>query len=352
MTEPTTRGLDPAWVAAQLADDERGAPIATFAGFIGTGQIGRNGRYALDWGDAEGPETVVVKLPAADAGVRQIGFDQGLYPKECTFYRALVDHVDVVTPKPLAVDIDADALDFALILEDMAGSEAGDQFTEASDEELALAVAQAAALHGPLWGAEHPGLTAIQSDDGDRGSTRELLGLFLPACLERLAGRLDDQTLPVLDRFVDLADVWVGRPVDTPSLLHSDFRPDNFLFGRTPDAPPLAVVDWQTVTVGASVSDVAYLLGAAIDPARRRDVEHDLLAAYRGHLAGYGVDYPEARCWDEYATGSLHGIVVGILATIMATETERGNDLFALMLNRHAQHALDVDALDRVADLA
>ena len=351
MTESTTRGLDPEWVASQLAT-EHGMPIATFGGFIGTGQIGRNARYHLDWGGDEGPATVVVKLPAAEEGVRQIGFDQGLYPKECTFYRELVDLVDVVTPTPLAVDIDPEALDFALVLEDMAGSIAGDQFTEATDAELALAVEQAAALHGPLWGQDHPALTMLTADDGDRGSTRELIGLFLPGCLDRLGDRLHDHTVPVLERFVELADVWVDRPVDTPSLLHSDFRPDNFLFGQDAGAPPLAVVDWQTVTVGSSVSDVAYLLGAAIDPGRRRSIEHDLLRMYRDRLATYGITYDEALCWSEYATGALHGIVVGILATIMASETERGNELFALMLNRHAQHAIDVDALDRVADLA
>jgi hypothetical protein len=351
MTEPTTRGLDPEWVADQLAHDGT-RPTATFGGFIGTGQIGRNARYHLDWGDAAGPETVVVKLPAAEAGVRQIAFDQGLYAKECTFYDGLVELVDVVTPHPLAVDLDADALDFALVLEDMAGSEAGDQFTEATDEELALAIAQAAALHGPLWGQDHPAIDAIRTNDADRGSTRELIGLFLPGCLERLGDRLHAHTIPILERFVDLADVWVDRPIATPSLLHSDFRPDNFLFGRDDGTPPLAVVDWQTITVGASVADVAYLLGAAIDPARRRSIEHGLLDDYRAHLAGYGVDYPADVCWDEYATGALHGIVVGILATIMASETDRGNDLFALMLNRHAQHAIDVEALDRVAALS
>ena len=351
MTEPNTRGLDPEWVATQLSTEEV-APTASFGGFIGTGQIGRNARYHLDWHGADGPDTVVVKLPAQEAGVRQIGFDQGLYPKECTFYRELAGLVDVVTPTPLAVDIDPDALDFALVLEDMSASVAGDQFREATDAELALAVEQAAALHGPLWGKHHGALDTIARDDPQRGSTRELLGLFLPGCLDRLGSRLHDRTVPVLERFVELADVWANRPVTSPSLVHSDYRPDNFLFGTNNSAPALAVVDWQTITIGASVCDVAYLLGAAIDPARRREIEHDLLADYRCHLETYDVVYAADECWSEYATGALHGIVVGILATIMASETERGNELFALMLNRHAQHALDVEALDRVAALA
>ena len=224
MSESTTRGLDPDWVAEQLTS---GGTARHLDGFIGTGQIGRNGRYRLDWGDAE-DRPPLWQAAAADAGVRQIGFDQGLYPKECTFYRALVDLVDVRTPQPLAVEIDTDALDFALVLEDMAGSEAGDQFTEATDAELALAIEQAAALHGPLWGADHPALAHLATSDPDRGSTRDLLSMFLPPCLDRLEGRLHDHTVPVLERFVDLADAWVDRPVETAGLLHSDFRPDNF----------------------------------------------------------------------------------------------------------------------------
>lgn len=341
MTDVTTRGLDPTWVAAQI-----GAESATFEGFIGTGQIGRNARFRVEGLDVA---TVVVKVPADDPGVRQIGFDQGLYPKECLFYRALVDLVDVVTPRPLAVDIDHASLDFALVLQDMAGSEAGDQFTEATDDELELAVAQAAALHGPLWGATHASLDALRSDGKGRSAMAGLLAVFLPMCTERLGDRLHEHTVPVLERFVELGEAWLNRPIDAESLVHADFRPDNFLFGRTDTAPALAVVDWQTLTIGASVSDVAYLLGAAIDPARRREVEHDHLAAYRAHLAGYGVDYRADTCWDDYALGSFHGIVVGITATIMATETERGNNLFALMLNRHAQHVIDVDGLDRLA---
>ncbi|MGB0500322.1 MAG: hypothetical protein ACPGNP_03965, partial [Acidimicrobiales bacterium] len=98
MSEPTTRGLDPAWVAEQI-----GAERATFDGFIGTGQIGRNARFSITGHEAT---SVVVKVPADDPGVRQIGFDQGLYPKECLFYREIVDLVEVRTPRPLAVDID------------------------------------------------------------------------------------------------------------------------------------------------------------------------------------------------------------------------------------------------------
>ena len=200
MSEPTTRGLDPAWVAEQI-----GAERATFDGFIGTGQIGRNARFSITGHEAS---SVVVKVPADDPGVRQIGFDQGLYPKECLFYREIVDLVEVRTPRPLAVDIDPAAVDFALILEDMAQSEAGDQFTEATDDELSLAVEQAARLHGPSWGAGHAALQELRGGDEGRTAMAGILEMFLPMCLDRLDGRLDDDTIPVLHRFVELASLY------------------------------------------------------------------------------------------------------------------------------------------------
>ena len=98
----------------------------------------------------------------------------------------------------------------------------------------------------------------------------------------------------------------------------------------------------------ALLSSKAQLAGFLARNGRKAEA----LATYRDLLAGYGVEYDAETCWDEYALASLHGIVVGITATIMATETERGNNLFALMLNRHARHAIDVEALDRLAALA
>jgi hypothetical protein len=42
--------------------------------------------------------------------------------------------------------------------------------------------------------------------------------------------------------------------------------------------------------------------------------------------------------------------VVAITATSVAEQTERGDALFTLMLNRHGRHALDLDALTLIDD--
>ena len=132
-------GLDPDWVAANVVVDGRTPNGAAFAGFIGTGQMSRNARYSLDWGGAPGPATVVVKIPSADAGTRSVAFEHGIYQRECEFYRSVRPLTEVAAPALVAAHVADD--DFCLVLEDLAGSVQGDQFTEATDEQLVLATA-------------------------------------------------------------------------------------------------------------------------------------------------------------------------------------------------------------------
>lgn len=351
MPEPNTIGLDPEWIATVVAGDGP-RPVATFAGFLGTGQMSRNARFTLDWSGTrrDGPASVVIKVPSAVEATRAVSFQHEIYLKECEFYRSLAAHVDVVTPGAHAVHFDPDAHDFAIVLDDLAGSRQGDQFTDPTDDQLALAIEQAAALHAPVWGrVDEPTFDALRDDPAERAAGIEMLvGACLPLVHQRLGAGLEPDVAELLEAFAGRVGDWIrGRDAPT-TLVHGDFRPDNFMFGVTADAPPLAVVDWQTLSLGHGVTDIAYLLGGALDPERRRTHEADLLATYRDHLARRGVGLPVERCERDYALGSLHGIVIAISATAMADTTDRGDALFTLMLNRHGRHALDQNALARI----
>lgn len=344
-----TVGLDASWVADQLTADGRSPSSVEFAGFIGTGQMSRTARYALQWADGDGPGSVVVKMPSAEPGTRATAFEHGPYRRECIFYTSALPIVDVTAPAPHAVHFDESGHDFALVLDDLTGSAQGDQFSEPSQDQLVLAIAEAVALQAPVWGAtDCEALAGYRVSAGDQAAAARRIPDFLPTVFERLGTGLDDEIITLLERFAGLGERWsLARSMPT-TLVHGDFRPDNFMFGVEPSAPPLAVVDWQTVGLGLGVTDVAYLLGGALEPRRRADAERDLLGVYREQLAHRGVDYPMDQCLSDYAIGSLHGVVIAIAATTMADRTERGDALFTLMLNRHGQHALDLNALDEV----
>lgn len=151
------RAIDGPWLteALEAAGVARGAKVTDvrFDGFIGTGQMSRNGRLGLTWDDPHGrPATVVGKFPTDDRATRASSFANGAYFNECSFYAELAPTVAIRTPRCWVVRFDEDAQDFVLILEDLAGSVQGDQFSGCSDEEISLAIAQAVGLHTPQVG--------------------------------------------------------------------------------------------------------------------------------------------------------------------------------------------------------
>jgi hypothetical protein len=66
---------------------------------------------------------------------------------------------------------------------------------------------------------------------------------------------------------------------------------------------------------------------------------------YRRRLHAAGIEYSVDDCWRDYRLGTLHGIVITVIATVVAEQTERGDDLFTLMAARHGRHAIELDAL-------
>ena len=80
-------------------------------------------------------------------------------------------------------------------------------------------------------------------------------------------------------------------------------------------------------------------------PIWRDAVERDLVEEYRAQLIGRGVDYAADDCWRDYRLGTLHGMLIAVIATVVAEQTERSDDLFVLMATRHGRHAIELDAL-------
>jgi hypothetical protein len=350
------RTIDGPWLsqALEAAGVARGATVTDvrFDGFIGTGQMSRNGRLSLTWDDPDGrPPTIVGKFPTDDPPTRASSFANGAYFNECSFYADLAPTVDVCTPHCWVVRYDEDAQDFVLILEDLAGSVQGDQFSGCTDDEIALAVSQAVALHAPRWGdptlASAPAFSRLTEDPFVR--LQRYYDATMEGCLARLGPRLTDDEVKLIRDFAPLVQRWAAGTGTPRTIVHGDFRPDNFLLGRKEGAPPIAVVDWQTVSLGIGPTDAAYLVGGAISPDERAGIEVDVVAEYRSQLNARGIDYSNDDCWRDYRWGTVHGVLISVLAAVMAEQTERGDDMLSLMASRHARHAIDLQALDLIA---
>ena len=94
------------------------------------------------------------------------------------------------------------------------------------------------------------------------------------------------------ERLVAGFDAYLAQeaaPDRVHGLVHGDYRLDNMLFGEPGADRPLTVVDWQTVTWGPAMTDVAYFLGCALPVEVRREHYDTLLGAYHDAL---GPDAP------------------------------------------------------------
>ncbi|MEM9710813.1 MAG: phosphotransferase family protein [Actinomycetota bacterium] len=86
--------------------------------------------------------------------------------------------------------------------------------------------------------------------------------------VERWTGQLERYRIRELPD-LDAAAAWLGANVpEMPraSLIHGDFGIHNVLFRPEPPAELLAIVDWETSTIGDPLADLGYFLGYWVDP--------------------------------------------------------------------------------------
>jgi hypothetical protein len=340
------------WLGEVLAD--AGYPGAHVTGFttapVGTGQAALSFRIAIEGtADVPLPPSIVAKFPSDDETSRKTAAMGGTYRREVEFYEALQAQVTIRTPPCYFADIGDDGVDFVLLLADLAPAAQGDQI-EGCDAELArVALRELAGLHGPTWrepaADDRPAGSAAPTDRGQillqvyRGG----LGPFMERCS---IGFAPDE-LAFLER--------LGAQESYPHLaddrsfcvVHNDYRLDNFLYEPGRVAETLHVVDWQTYGVGNPMTDVAYFLGGCLQPAVRKDQERHLVAGYHHLLVESGVTgYDFDDCWADYQVGAYHGLMFAMAAMVHVTQSDRGDELFRVMAQRHIRQVLETGAED------
>lgn len=341
-------GLTPGWLSAALGREVSHATATP----VGTGQMGACYRLRLS-GEAGLPRTVLAKLPTADPAARS--FLHGSYGIEVTFYRLLCPGLEVRAPAAYYAAISGDPEQrgtFTLLLEDLAPATPGDQIAGCSLDQAAAAVDNVAGLHAPRWSdpalLEVEGLSLPNQDDADT------LDSILPAAVETvvagLGGLLEPDDVALLRTVAPYAGRWSLGRLDHFGLVHGDYRLDNLMFhsdGR------VWAVDWQTLSLGLPVRDVAFSLSTGLTVDVRRRHERDLVGSYHRRLAALGVDHYSAdECWDDYCFAILQGPLIAVLGcAFSSTRTDRGDRMFAAMLSRSLQAIRDLDTVARLRAL-
>ncbi|OWK28575.1 phosphotransferase [Sphingomonas mucosissima] len=342
--------VDAAWLTTRL----RGAGVLREASVtsveatpVGVGMLGDSIRFVVKYdGDERAPGSFVGKFASANPTSRQTGAGFGLYEREVGFYRHVADTVAIRSPKCVSIEHDPADGTFALLMEDLTPARSGNQLTGCGLADAERAMEQAAALHGPRWNdatlREHAFL--------DTSGARDFVVNVFPDCLaefhRRYDGVLEPEYMAVCDRYgALLANAPVPQPANF-TLTHGDFRLDNMLFDARDGEVPLAVLDWQSPSIGLGAVDVAYFLGMALSIEDRRAHERHLLDYYLEQLRGYGVsDYGYDDLYRDYRLTLLSGVSTAVFASASTKRTERGDAMFLAMARGGCAQAIDCDAL-------
>ena len=317
---------------------------------IGTGQMSECYRVNLAYADGEGPASVVLKVAASDPMSRGTGQALGLYEREVRFYADVAPRLVTDADGPIAqcyhASYEPETGVFSLLLDDAAPAEVGDEIRGAAIDDAKLALTQLGRLHAPLIGSE-PAADAPWLNRESPMNQALITGLF-NGFADRYGEAIKPEQRLVCQRLVDSFDAYLAEESAADrvkGLVHGDYRLDNMLFGRPGSLRDLTVVDWQTVTWGPAMTDVAYFLGCALRTEDRRAHYDELLAAY---YEGLGPNPPLTlqQIRDGVRRQSFFGVMMAIVSSMLVERTERGDAMFLTMLDRHSSHVLDTGALE------
>jgi hypothetical protein len=311
------------------------------------GVIARMVRARLSYsGPTEAPGSVIVKYTTEDPGSLAVAKAMGLYELEVRFYQdiaPLVPRMSVPTCYLATID---DESRFVVVLEDFGGrARPGDVFTESPPDECAAALSQLVAFQAPLWNSTAVAGLGWIADPARTHGVFDQMAQGLPALLARFGDALRPAHVRLLETLLPRAGEW-ARSWRAPTVVqHGDFRSDNTLLGTAPGAPPLTVIDFQTVRLGPPGIDPAQYLASAVTTDTRRAIERDLIADYHAGLAAAGVpDWSVDDCWDSYREGALYAVFLFAGMAAGVESTERGDRLIVEQLSRYVDMAIDLDS--------
>ena len=344
--------LTPAWLTDALRTGghlDSGRVVDVHPEELGEGKgfLGDIARLRLDYEGEPGPRSLIAKIPKL--ANRAMGELIGAYERENCFYMELAGSLPLETPAFYYGDFDRDAASerqrsilaltdrmprfltgrmtqlgrwvagrkrrrYILLIEDLEGTDSGDQVAGATKERCESVLRSAAQMHSRFWGSDELAgqfwLIPLGID------SRMKHGLFLNsrAALKARFGHLIDHDLAHRLNWISKNGVRSTRKLverAPATLLHCDLRLDNLAFrGETP-----IVFDWQLVRSGPAAYDVAYFLSGAVDDLDGEQ-ELDLLRLYYGELCSAGVEGYEFDSFvDDYRLAMLN-----VLQTLAAVE--------------------------------
>ena len=316
---------------------------------VGSGQVGDSYRLFLDWNNNEGPETIIAKCSAKDLTSRQTAKNMNLYEIEAYWYNQYGNKIPIRCPEAYFVGLDKkDIGNFIMFMEDLSPARQISQMAGCNVNDIRLALDEVALLHRAHWDDNNLSKIKCLNYGKDRKKfIKQFLIEIYPDWCSRYKDRIDKSILEMGKSLIDRYDSYIEIKTEPIVLSHGDFRLDNMLFydnnGR------VAVLDWQTLSAGVPMADIAYCISTSFSDSNDRKIhEESLVSRYLKKLNLDDGVYPYELAWRDYRRCSFVGFLMGVISSMLVERTERGDEMFAVMVERSGKQAIQLESLSLI----
>jgi Ecdysteroid kinase-like family len=313
----------------------------------GVGFVGQLARLRLTFaGERAGlPDVMIAKFPIEDPMAKYIAQMYGFYRSEAECYRqAMTIGLGVPTPQVFLSEVSADDAGTLILMEDLGDARMADQVAGADLGDAEAVIDVAAQLHATWWESAHladlawlrplnnPAYMGIGDQYNQSWPIFAAMFASAPAVALEIGERIGAQ-LPFSYNWL-----MANRPT---TLVHTDFRLDNFFFDR-PGAP-VTLIDWQLSIRGMGAMDVGYFIVQSLTAEMRREHGDTLLRRWHEGLVNRGVtgySWSDAQA-DFHDSVMLQMSIPVISAANLDPANERGKQLLDCLGTRNLQALAD-----------
>jgi Ecdysteroid kinase-like family len=366
---PTPDSITPEWLTVAF----RGSGTVENASVVsigvkpvaaGSGFVGQAARLHIEYDRIEpgAPATVFAKLSSADPAVREKLRTVGLYETEAGFYQdlAAMKSLPLRVPRPYVSLYDHASAMSILLIEDLGDARFGDNITGLSPSDARIAVRQLAHLHAHFW--EAPALQTfswLRSLADDAAARIALYRAMLPRFEQNCAEFSAPSLFEAARTYADVLPACIDQHCTGPqTLIHGDFRADNFAFTSGSENGGFILFDWQVVRRSRGARDLAYFLAGSLSTEQRRETGRSLVELYHETLLAHGVkDYSSQDLARDLRRGLGAPLSTAVIALgLLDFSSERGaglarrvNQRLGAVLEDHqfAEHLEDLGSAGR-----
>jgi hypothetical protein len=301
-------------------------------------------RVSLDYDKQEknAPKSVVVKIEPESDTLHRFGDELNAFQREIRFYKEVASNVPIRLPI-LYFSVDEPPA-YSMVMEDLSSYTPGDQVIGMHRNQVMATVEILAKLQARYW-------NNIALEQLKWMPTTNAVGVDYQqkwvSFVTHFGSYVDREGLEVGERLGNSIS-WLEKEIEKrpKTIVHTDLREDNLLFGDPNSDEAILILDWQLAIRSIGVFDVARIIGGSELPSERSGHQFEVLRRWYDALIREGVrDYSWEEAVCDFRLGALQLLCFPVHFHVAFIGSEgRSMELAKAICRRVFSSAVEIDA--------